>query len=92
MLHIRYTRGINATCSIVQDAAGCWAQVGREARLVRALASLPPPVQACTDAYAAAEVGAEDPSLLSYSVEMTLDAAGKATTLARGTVGCAPMP
>ncbi len=89
-LHLRYTRGFNAPCSIVQDAAGCWVKLTAEGKVPRALAA--PSPQACAAAYRAAKAGADDPSVISYDVDMTIDPAGKTQVLSRGAVGCDAMP
>jgi hypothetical protein len=50
-LHIRYTRAINAPCSMVEDGAGCWANLLRSGAIPHLMAQTPPPVEACAAAY-----------------------------------------
>ncbi len=89
-LRLRYTRGFNAPCSIMQDAAGCWAKLTAEGRVPKTLAA--PSPQACAAAYRAAKAGADDPSVITYDVDMTIDPTGKTQVLSRGAVGCDAMP
>jgi hypothetical protein len=93
-LRLRFLRGFNGSCSIVRDGAGCWAKMAREGMIGPALAASPPPVQVCVAAYRKADppATADDPSLITYEVDMTLDLSGSTRLLSRGPVGCEPMP
>ena len=70
--------------------------MAREGAIPRALAQSPPPVQACVEAYRADFMGrpvpADDPSIITYEVDMTLDLSGHTDVLWRGPLGCQPMP
>lgn len=94
VLHLRFQRAVNASCSILQDPAKCWATMQRDGLIPQAIAALPPPVQACAAAYRLATVKTlpDDPSIVFYDVDMTLDRSGKAQVLSRGVVQCAPLP
>lgn len=91
-LRLRFTRGVNASCSIIKDSA-CWATMAREGRIPRVLAQLPPPVQACVAEYSKdGTTPSDNPSIVAYDVDMTLDWTGIVRVNARGVVECYPMP
>ena len=91
-LRLRFTRGVNGSCSIIKDAA-CWATMAREGKIPRALAQLPPPVQACVAEYGkGGTTSSDDPSIVAYDVDMILDRTGRVQVNARGGVECYPMP
>jgi hypothetical protein len=92
VLHLRYTRGFNASCSIMQDAAGCWSKLVAEGKIPHDMAQLFPLPNLCAAAYKADKAPADDPSVVTYDVEMTLDLAGNAQVLSHGAVGCAAVP
>lgn len=91
-LHITFRRGLNGSCSILKGRQGCWATISREQHLPAAVSKLPPPTQACTAEYAKGKVQADDPSIITYEVDMKLDAAGKTQVISRGALGCVPLP
>jgi hypothetical protein len=89
-LHLAYTRGYNADCSMMQAAKTCWAKLVAAGKVSVAL---PPVIQApkaCIAAYKG--VGADDPSVIGYAVTVSLDAAGKAATTPQGPMTCMPQP
>ncbi len=92
VLHLRYTRGFNASCSIVQSAAACWSKLLAEGKIPRDMGPLVPSPEVCAGSYAAERAPADDPSVITYDVEMTIDLAGNALVLSHGAVGCAPVP
>lgn len=92
VLRLHYTRGVNASCSMLQGAAACWSKLLTEAQIPREMASSAPSPEVCKAAYAAERAPADDPSVITYDVEMTIDLAGNAQMLSRGAVGCAPLP
>lgn len=92
ILHLRYTRGFNASCSIVQGAAACWSKMLAEGKIPREIEQLAPSREVCAGSYAAEGAPADDPSIITYDVEMTIDPAGNAQVLSHGAVGCAPVP
>jgi hypothetical protein len=89
-LHLRYTRGFNASCSIMQDAAGCWSRLVSEGKIPSNMAQ--PALKLCAAPYKAARSPADNPSVISYPVDTVVDAAGHAQTTRRGPVACSPMP
>ena len=89
-LRLRYKRGVNAPCSLMQDAKKCWSQMVGE-KLVPA--ELPaPPAQICNEAYSRDKAPRNNPSIVVYATEVIVDAAGKTTVLSRGAVECESMP
>jgi len=92
VLHLRYTRGFNASCSIMQSAATCWSKLLTEGKIPHDMGQPVPSPELCAASYAAERAPADDPSIITYDVEMTIDLAGNAQTLSRGAVGCAPVP
>ncbi|MBV9758686.1 MAG: hypothetical protein JO047_16705 [Alphaproteobacteria bacterium] len=91
-LHLRYTRGFNASCSLAQDAGGCWAQLVKDGKIPPEMAGEVPPAPRCAAAYQKQHVPADDPSVVFYDMETTLNAGGAARVLSHGAVGCEPMP
>jgi hypothetical protein len=92
VLHFRFTRGSNGSCSLIKDKDICWAKMAKEGTIPRALAERLPPVQACITAYQKYNTPPDDPSIVTYDVETTLSTAGKINIISRGTVGCSPVP
>jgi hypothetical protein len=88
-LRLRYTRGLNASCSVAQGAA-CWAKLAHDGAIPAALGRTAPPVQACKTAYR--KTPADDPSIILYPVETVIDSAGKSQVTVRGPISCEPMP
>jgi hypothetical protein len=90
VLHLKYTRGYNAACSLVQDTKGCWAKLVAAGAVE---ASAPPLTQApasCRAAYKSVDVS--DPSVVVFTTEVTVDASGTSTVLSRGPTNCLPQP
>ena len=92
VLHIRYTRAFNGSCSVLKDAAGCWAKLAREGNFPPQLAQSPPPVKMCAAAYRREDVPSDDPSMITYDVDVALEVSGKSEVKFVGNAGCAPMP
>lgn len=92
-LRIKFTRAMNLSCSILRDGAACWAKAVAEGKIPRALAHAPPPVQACKASYPHDKIDdADDPSEITYDVDMMLSRSGKPRVISRGAVGCLPQP
>jgi hypothetical protein len=89
-LRLRYRRGVNAPCSLMQDAKKCWSQMVRE-KLVPS--DLPAPsAQICSEAYGRDNAPRNNPSIVVYATEVIIDAGGKTKVLSRGAVECESMP
>lgn len=91
-LRLRYTRGLNASCSIANDPTGCWAKLVADGKIPPEMARAVPPAQRCAASYKALRAPPDDPSVIVYDVDMTIDAEGKTQVLSRGAVGCEPVP
>jgi hypothetical protein len=89
-LRLRYRRGVNAPCSLMENAQKCWAQLVRE-KLVPADMKAPT-AQICAEAYARDKAPRDNPSIVVYATEIRIGAGGNTTTLARGAVECESMP
>jgi hypothetical protein len=90
VLHLKYTRGYNAACSLMQDAPGCWAKLVAAGAVD---ASAPPMDKApasCRGAYKG--VDATDPSIVVFTTEVTVDADGASAVVSRGQANCLPQP
>ena len=91
-LHLRYRRGFNAGCSLMQNTADCWSKLVADGKLPPDLARAVPSSSLCAAAYKADKAPANDPSIVMYDVEMKIDSAGQARVLSHGAVSCAPLP
>lgn len=90
-LHLRYTRGINAPCSLMQDAVGCWARLLREGKVPGTMAQAPS-AAICAASYKTTRAPPDVPSIIVYDMDMTVDAAGRTQILSQGPVSCAALP
>lgn len=94
-LHLAYRRGFNASCSMVKDPATCWASLVQQGAIPPEMAKSPPAATACAAAYAKDQpraAPADDPSIITYNLDMTVDASGKVKVSSRGAAACEPMP
>lgn len=97
VLHMRYSRAVGAKCSLVTDNAGCWAKIVASGALPHGVVVRPPPSKICRNSYnrafyqmygAAGSDRYDDPSVISYAVDLTLDDAGYAAALPAGPLQC----
>jgi hypothetical protein len=91
-LHLSYTRGVNAACSILQDDAACWANMVRDGSIPAEVGASPSPKTACAVTYLKGKTPPDDPSLVFYDVELTLKGEGPAQMRRKGPIGCEPLP
>ena len=89
-LHLGYTRAFNASCSLLKDSARCWSSLVADGKVPRDMAQ--PPQDLCAASYKDENALAEDPSIVSYDVDTTIDANGHVRVAAHGAIGCAPVP
>lgn len=89
-LHLGYTRAFNASCSLLKDPGGCWSGLVAGGKVPPGTAQ--PPQDLCAASYKAEMAPADDPSIVSYDVDTTIDAMGQVHVVAHGAIGCAPMP
>ena len=89
-LRLRYRRSANATCSIMQ--AGCWARLVKEGLVPQDMAQQVPSPQICGASYRKGKSPNDNPSIVLYQSDILVFGDGKTQVLARGPVGCEPMP
>lgn len=89
-LHLGYTRAINASCSLLLDPVSCWSGLVADGKIPNGLAQ--PARELCAAAYKQEQAPVDDPSIVSYAVDTTIDAAGQVRAAAHGAIGCVPMP
>jgi hypothetical protein len=89
-LHLGYTRAFNAPCSLLKDPVGCWSRLVADGRVPRGAAQ--PPRDLCAASYKEENAPADDPSIVSYAVDTTIDATGQVHVVPHGAIGCAPVP
>ena len=90
-LHLRFTRAVNSTCSVLGDAT-CWARIGCAGLLPPTIAPGKPPTEACAASYARNKAPAGDSSIITYDVDTTFDPVGRLHARPRGAPGCEPLP
>jgi hypothetical protein len=90
-LRLRYRRGINADCSIMQDARGCWSKLVAAKTIPAAMAQAVPSAQICDASYRKAKSPRDNPSIVSYPTEVLVGAKGP-QVLSTGPVLCDPLP
>lgn len=94
-LTLAFRRARNTDCSILASPASCWKQItaNPEFGIPPEIARLAPPTEACVKSYSAASIPRDDPSIISYPVEVRWTQGGGANRVqASGPLGCWPMP
>lgn len=89
---LKYTRALNGSCSLLQDAKGCWEQLVAEGVVPGAMARHGPPASACAEPYRADSAPIDDPSIVTWDQETTIAADGAITKSFSERVGCRPLP
>ena len=89
-LRLRYRRGINAPCSLMDNAQACWTQLVKEGLVPADMKA--PSGNICSTAYARDNAPRNNPSIVVYPTEVTVDASGTTQVLSRGAVECESMP
>jgi hypothetical protein len=89
-LRLRYKRGVNAPCSLMQNAPTCWAQLVTEGLIPAELKA--PSAQLCSDAYTRDSAPRNNPSIVVYATEIIIAAGGSTKVLSRGPLACESMP
>jgi hypothetical protein len=89
-LHLTFRRGINGGCSLVKEGAACWSKIAAAAAIPSSVAA--PPAKACTVAYGRDKAPPDDPSIVSFDVDIVVGLDGTAETKSLGAAGCAAMP
>ncbi|MGD9921750.1 MAG: hypothetical protein AB7V13_09930, partial [Pseudorhodoplanes sp.] len=91
-LRLRYNRGINAPCSIMENAARCWAQMIRDGLLPQDMANQVPSPRICEAAYREMNAPKDASSIVTYRNEVVVFGDGNTNTLSRGPIGCGVVP
>ena len=93
-LVLRYRRGLNTDCSLLERPAACWRRITRDPanRVPADIARLVPPVAACRRSYRVGSVPHDDPSVVAYDVELRWSHGAGLRTRAAGPIGCTPLP
>ena len=91
-LRLAYMRAINAPCSIMQNAARCWASLVTNRQVPRDMARQIPSEQICSASYKASRAQPDNPSVLTYATELLVDANGRSRVLKHGPLRCSPLP
>lgn len=91
-LRMRYQRGINAECSIMQDARGCWAKLVAAKIIPPAMAQAVPSAQICDASYRKEKAQRDNSSIVNYRTELVVSANGPPRVLSTGAVACNPLP
>lgn len=89
-LRLRYKRGVNAPCSLMENAQACWAQLVKEGLIPAEMKA--PSAAICAGAYARDKAPRNNPSIVVYATDVTIDTGGSAKVLSRGAVECESMP
>jgi hypothetical protein len=91
-MRLRYMRGINAECSIMQDARGCWAKLVAAKIIPATMAQQVPSPQVCNASYQKAKSPRDNPSIVSYRTDVRVDAKAPVQVISTGPVLCDPRP
>lgn len=89
---MNYRRGVNAPCSLFQNAAACWAQMVKEGSVPREMAKQAPQAAACASAYKAMSAPRDAPSIAEWNQETIIEYEGPVTARATSAVGCGVQP
>jgi hypothetical protein len=74
----------------MENAQTCWAQLVKEGLIPAEMKA--PSGAICADAYKRDKAPRNNPSIVVYATEVTIDAGGGTKVLSRGAVGCESMP
>ncbi|WP_260599975.1 hypothetical protein [Sphingomonas endolithica] len=93
-LKLAFRRALNAQCSVLARPGPCWREItgSKDNDVPPAIARLAPPAQACARSYRAAGIPNDDPSIITYEVQVSWTQGGGRRVQAAGPVGCLPMP
>jgi hypothetical protein len=91
-LRMQYVHGVNGSCSVYKEGPSCWTKLITEGKIPRALSQMQPSTEVCAAAYRRANATSDNPSVISYDVDVTVKRAGKPRVNSRGKVGCHPLP
>ena len=89
---LTYRRGVNAPCSLQQNAGKCWARMVAEGSVPAGLAKQAPQASACTKAYAAMSAPRDAPSIAEWNQETIIEYEGAVTSRPTSAVACGVQP
>lgn len=89
---LAYKRGINAPCSLLNSGARCWGSLVDDGKIPESLARPAPNPSLCAASYKAGKSPKDNPSIIAFDVETSIDGSGKVATIAKGKASCDPMP
>jgi len=89
-LRLRYRRGVNAPCSLMENAKACWAELIKGGQIPADMQA--PASGICNDAYAREKAPRDNPSIVLYATEVVIEPGGTTTVLSRGAAACESMP
>jgi hypothetical protein len=96
ILQLGYNRGINATCSLLSDRTGCWADLLAKGQIPPGAFRGPPSIETCKKGYGSDPVDQRsvdayvNHSIVSYDAALTLDSKGHAAVRPVGALHCDP--
>ncbi|MGL4439786.1 MAG: hypothetical protein ACRCUE_10960 [Bosea sp. (in: a-proteobacteria)] len=91
-LSLRYNRGVEAGCSLVENAARCWAKLVTENVIPKEMAADVPKPDICAASYRKSKALRDNPGIIFYSAEIVLSRDGKVQNISRGKIGCEAQP
>ena len=93
-LKLAFRRALNTQCSILAKPAPCWRAIvsTKDNDVPPAIARLAPPAQACARSYRQTHIPSDDPSIITYEVQVSWTPSGGRNVQASGPVGCWPLP
>lgn len=89
-LTLSYVRGVNLSCSILENPAACWAKSVKEGLVPQGMAKQVPAATLCATAYKKGGSPRDNPSVLAYPRTVVIGSNGDVTETAHGTVTCTP--
>jgi len=89
---LSYRRGVNAPCSLAQNAAACWAQMVKEGSVPPEMSAQAPQAASCAAAYKAMSAPRDAPSIAEWNQETTIEFEGRVIRRMSAPVGCGVQP
>ena len=94
-LSLAFRRALNTQCSVLAKPEACWRAITskKDNGVPPEIARLAPPTKACAKTYGDAGIDSNDPSVISYDVQVAwLSGRRRNQITASGPVGCWPLP
>lgn len=87
-----FVRGINASCSLQQDARACWAQLVGEGKIPKEMAGMAPKGSICAKSYAEMSAPRDAPSIVTWTNEVEIFPDGRYRRASQQDFGCLAQP